>query len=108
MLARIVAETGLALVDAAMNDLMRPTLNEAHHENLPHQALVREMLVKDDQAAVIRSRVDALIAMDKPALVVGSTPNHRRRGRAGQRERRSSGATGTGRSLRRPGRRRRP
>ncbi|MET0677826.1 MAG: diaminopimelate decarboxylase, partial [Bradyrhizobium sp.] len=115
------------IVDAAMNDLIRPTLYEAFHalrpvaepaadaprlvadvvgpvcesgdylaldRTLPEPApgdllaimtsgaygavqagtyntrpLVPEVLVKDDQAAVIRERidVDALIAMDKPA-----------------------------------------
>jgi diaminopimelate decarboxylase len=115
------------IIDAAMNDLIRPTLYEAHHDILPIQAaaqraptivadvvgpvcesgdylalgrsmpepkpgdllavmtagaygavqsgtyntraLVPEVLVKDDQFAVVRPRidVDALIAMDKPA-----------------------------------------
>ncbi len=115
------------IIDAAMNDLIRPTLYEAHHDILPvRQAkkdapmmvadvvgpvcesgdylaldrslpepkpgdllaimtagaygavqsgsyntrpLVPEVLVKDDQYAVVRPRVDveALIAMDKPA-----------------------------------------
>ncbi|QPF84126.1 diaminopimelate decarboxylase [Bradyrhizobium genosp. L] len=115
------------IIDAAMNDLIRPTLYEAHHDILPvrqpvpgmptmiadvvgpvcetgdylaldrtlpqpkagdlmaimtagaygavqsgtynTRALVPEVLVKDDQHAVIRPRidVDALIAMDKPA-----------------------------------------
>ncbi|WP_315764098.1 MULTISPECIES: diaminopimelate decarboxylase [unclassified Bradyrhizobium] len=115
------------IIDAAMNDLIRPTLYEAHHDILPVVApapgtpqmiadvvgpvcesgdylaldralpepkpgdllaimtsgaygavqagtyntrpLVPEVLVKDDQAAVIRPRldVDALIAMDTPA-----------------------------------------
>src|SRR6201994_2388867 len=115
------------IIDAAMNDLIRPTLYEAHHDILPVQqaaadaptiiadvvgpvcesgdylaldrtlpepkageliaimtagaygavqsgtyntrALVPEVLVKDDQYAVVRPRVDvdALIAMDKPA-----------------------------------------
>jgi diaminopimelate decarboxylase len=115
------------IIDAAMNDLIRPTLYEAHHDILPVQApaqraptvvadvvgpvcesgdylalgrnmpepkpgdllavmtagaygavqsgtyntraLVPEVLVKDDQFAVVRPRidVDALIAMDKPA-----------------------------------------
>jgi diaminopimelate decarboxylase len=115
------------IIDAAMNDLIRPTLYEAHHDILPLQqaasgektimadvvgpvcetgdylaldrkmpepkpgdllaimtagaygavqagsyntrALVPEVLVKDDQYAVVRPRidVDALIAMDKPA-----------------------------------------
>ena len=115
------------IVDAAMNDLIRPTLYEAHHDILPireaakdartmvadvvgpvcesgdylaldrtlpepkpgdllaimtagaygavqagtynTRPLVPEVLVKDDQYAVVRPRVDveALIAMDKPA-----------------------------------------
>jgi diaminopimelate decarboxylase len=115
------------IIDAAMNDLIRPTLYEAHHDILPvtqapagaprftadvvgpvcesgdylaldrtlpepkpgdllaimtagaygavqagtynTRALVPEVLVKGDQAAVIRPRIDveALIAMDKPA-----------------------------------------
>src|ERR1700757_3620158 len=115
------------IIDAAMNDLIRPTLYEAHHDILPIRApaagapaivadlvgpvcesgeflalgrpmpepkagdllaimtsgaygavqsgtyntrpLVPEVLVKDDQYAVVRPRldVDALIAMDKPA-----------------------------------------
>jgi diaminopimelate decarboxylase len=115
------------IIDAAMNDLIRPTLYEAHHDilpvrafpkdapeitadvvgpvcesgdylalgrNLPEpkagdllaimtagaygavqsgfyntRALVPEVLVKDDQYAVVRPRVevDDLIAMDKPA-----------------------------------------
>jgi diaminopimelate decarboxylase len=115
------------IVDAAMNDLIRPTLYEAYHDLLPvrlaepgaasivadvvgpvcesgdylaldrampeprsgdllaimtagaygavqsgtynTRALVPEVLVKDDQYAVVRPRVevDALIAMDKPA-----------------------------------------
>jgi diaminopimelate decarboxylase len=115
------------VVDAAMNDLIRPTLYEAHHDILPvrlagarvqmiladvvgpvcetgdylalgrtmpepkpgdllaimtagaygavqsgtynTRALIPEVLVKDDQYAVVRPRieVDALIAMDKPA-----------------------------------------
>jgi diaminopimelate decarboxylase len=115
------------IIDAAMNDLIRPTLYEAHHDIMAvretatgtHQivadvvgpvcetgdylalgrtmaepkagdllaimtagaygavqsstyntrALVPEVLVKDDQYAVVRPRieVDALIAMDKPA-----------------------------------------
>ncbi|WP_316189552.1 diaminopimelate decarboxylase [Bradyrhizobium sp. SZCCHNS1054] len=115
------------IIDAAMNDLIRPTLYEAHHDILPvvkpapgtpqmiadvvgpvcesgdylaldralpepkpgdllaimtsgaygavqagtynTRPLVPEVLVKDDQAAVIRPRidVDALIAMDTPA-----------------------------------------
>lgn len=115
------------IIDAAMNDLIRPTLYEAHHDILPvrqpapgiptmiadlvgpvcetgdylaldralpqpkagdllaimtagaygavqsgtynTRPLVPEVLVKDDQYAVVRPRidVDALIAMDKPA-----------------------------------------
>jgi len=115
------------VIDAAMNDLIRPTLYEAHHDVLPVVAvaqgtptivadvvgpvcesgdylalariihapktgdllavmtagaygavqsgtyntrpLIPEVLVKDDQYAVVRPRldVDALIAMDKPA-----------------------------------------
>jgi diaminopimelate decarboxylase len=115
------------IIDAAMNDLIRPTLYEAHHDILPvrlaepgareivadvvgpvcetgdylalgrtmpepkagdllaimtagaygavqsgtynTRALVPEVLVKDDQYAVVRPRieVDALIAMDKVA-----------------------------------------
>src|SRR6266481_5349103 len=115
------------IIDAAMNDLIRPTLYEAHHDMLPvvepapganrivadvvgpvcetgdylalgrtlpepkpgdllaimtagaygaaqsgtynTRALVPEVLVKGDQYAVVRPRVDveALIAMDKPA-----------------------------------------
>jgi diaminopimelate decarboxylase len=115
------------IIDAAMNDLIRPTLYEAHHDILPvraspqgaldttvdvvgpvcesgdylalgrnmpevkagdlvaimtagaygavqsgtynTRALVPEVLVKDDQYAVVRPRVDvdALIAMDQPA-----------------------------------------
>jgi diaminopimelate decarboxylase len=115
------------IIDAAMNDLIRPTLYEAYHDILPireaaagastiladvvgpvcesgdylalgrtmpepksgdllaimtagaygavqsstynTRALVPEVLVKDDQYAVVRPRleVDALIAMDKPA-----------------------------------------
>jgi diaminopimelate decarboxylase len=115
------------IIDAAMNDLIRPTLYEAHHDVLPvraapvgtpeitadvvgpvcesgdylalgrrmpepkagdlvavmtagaygavqsgfynTRALVPEVLVKDDQYAVVRPRleVDALIALDKPA-----------------------------------------
>jgi diaminopimelate decarboxylase len=115
------------IIDAAMNDLIRPTLYEAHHDILPirqaaqgapaivadvvgpvcesgdylaldrtmpepksgdllaimtagaygavqsgtynTRALVPEVLVKDDQYAVVRPRVevDQLIAMDKPA-----------------------------------------
>jgi diaminopimelate decarboxylase len=115
------------VIDAAMNDLIRPTLYEAHHDILPvkqagkdarsmvadvvgpvcetgdylaldrtlpmpeagdllaimtagaygavqsgtynTRPLIPEVLVKDDQYAVVRPRVDvdALIAMDKPA-----------------------------------------
>jgi diaminopimelate decarboxylase len=115
------------IIDAAMNDLIRPTLYEAHHDILPvvaaanfaptivadvvgpvcesgdylaldrtlpepkpgdllaimtagaygavqsgtynTRALVPEVLVKDDQYAVVRPRIeiDDLIAMDKPA-----------------------------------------
>ena len=115
------------IIDAAMNDLIRPTLYEAHHDILPvreaakgartivadvvgpvcetgdylaldrtlpepkagdllavmtsgaygavqsgtynTRPLVPEVLVKDDQYAVVRPRLDveALIAMDKPA-----------------------------------------
>jgi diaminopimelate decarboxylase len=115
------------IIDAAMNDLIRPTLYEAHHDILPvreaakgapaivadvvgpvcetgdylaldrtlpepkagdllaimtagaygavqsgsynTRPLVPEVLVKEDQYAVVRPRVDveALIAMDKPA-----------------------------------------
>jgi diaminopimelate decarboxylase len=115
------------IIDAAMNDLIRPTLYEAHHDivavrepaknastiiadvvgpvcesgdylaldrTLPEpkpgdllavmtagaygavqsgtyntRALVPEVLVKDDQYAVVRPRIDAeaLIAMDRPA-----------------------------------------
>jgi diaminopimelate decarboxylase len=115
------------IIDAAMNDLIRPTLYEAHHDIMPVRAvphgtrtivadvvgpvcesgdylalgrtlaepkggdlmaimtagaygavqsgtyntrpLVPEVLVKDDQYAVVRPRVevDALIAMDSPA-----------------------------------------
>ena len=115
------------IIDAAMNDLIRPTLYEAHHDILPvraaphgapditadvvgpvcesgdylalgrtmaepkagellaimtagaygavqsgfynTRALVPEVLVKDDQYAVVRPRVDvdALMAMDRPA-----------------------------------------
>jgi diaminopimelate decarboxylase len=115
------------IIDAAMNDLIRPTLYEAHHDILPvvepiagarqitadvvgpvcesgdylaldramsepkpgdllaimtagaygavqsgsynPRALVPEVLVKDDQYAVVRPRVEVedLIAMDKPA-----------------------------------------
>jgi diaminopimelate decarboxylase len=114
------------IIDAAMNDLIRPTLYEAHHDILPvreardaktmvadvvgpvcetgdylaldrtlpepkagdllaimtsgaygavqsgtynTRPLIPEVLVKEDQYAVVRQRidVDALIAMDKPA-----------------------------------------
>jgi diaminopimelate decarboxylase len=115
------------IIDAAMNDLIRPTLYEAHHDILPvrapaqgapaivadvvgpvcesgdylalgrtmpqpkagdllavmtagaygavqsgtynTRALVPEVLVKDDQYAVVRPRVEveSLIAMDRPA-----------------------------------------
>jgi diaminopimelate decarboxylase len=115
------------IIDAAMNDLIRPTLYEAHHDIVPvrepvknaptmiadvvgpvcesgdylaldrsvpepkpgdllavmtagaygavqsgtynTRALVPEVLVKDDQYAVVRPRIDAeaLIAMDRPA-----------------------------------------
>jgi diaminopimelate decarboxylase len=115
------------IIDAAMNDLIRPTLYEAHHDILPvvaaaagarkitadvvgpvcesgdylalgrtmpepksgdllaimtagaygavqsgsynTRALIPEVLVKDDQYAVVRPRVEveALIAMDRPA-----------------------------------------
>ena len=116
------------IIDAAMNDLIRPTLYEAHHDILPGarsrsrarapsrptwsarsakpatispstadlpepkagdliaimtagaygavqsgfyntRALVPEVLVKDDQYAVVRPRIEVeeLIAMDKPA-----------------------------------------
>ena len=115
------------IIDAAMNDLIRPTLYEAHHDILPvraapedapaitadvvgpvcesgdylalgrslpepkagdllaimtagaygavqsgtynTRALVPEVLVRGDQYAVVRPRVDvdALIAMDRPA-----------------------------------------
>src|SRR6201747_1279535 len=115
------------VIDAAMNDLIRPTLYEAHHDILPvrlaadgaptimadvvgpvcetgdylalgrnfaepktgdllaimtagaygavqsgtynTRALIPEVLVKDDQYAVVRPRmeVDALIALDRPA-----------------------------------------
>ena len=115
------------IIDAAMNDLIRPTLYEAHHDIVPvrepvkgartitadvvgpvcetgdylaldrklaepaagdllailtagaygavqsgsynTRPLVPEVLVKDDQFAIVRPRVDAdaLIAMDKPA-----------------------------------------
>ncbi|MDE2330557.1 MAG: diaminopimelate decarboxylase, partial [Bradyrhizobium sp.] len=115
------------IIDAAMNDLIRPTLYEAHHDILPvrepasnaptiladvvgpvcesgdylaldrtmaepkpgdlmavmtagaygavqsgtynTRALIPEVLIKDDQYAVVRPRIDAeaLIAMDRPA-----------------------------------------
>jgi diaminopimelate decarboxylase len=115
------------IIDAAMNDLIRPTLYEAHHDIVPvrepvkgartikadvvgpvcetgdylaldrslpepkagdliaimtagaygavqsgfynTRALVPEVLVKDDQYAVVRPRIEVedLIAMDKPA-----------------------------------------
>jgi diaminopimelate decarboxylase len=115
------------IIDAAMNDLIRPTLYEAHHDILPvreavkgarmimadvvgpvcetgdylaldrsipepkagdliaimtagaygavqsgfynTRALIPEVLVKDDQFAVVRPRIEVedLIAMDKPA-----------------------------------------
>jgi diaminopimelate decarboxylase len=115
------------IIDAAMNDLIRPTLYEAHHDILPvvqakrdartiiadvvgpvcetgdylaldrampepkagellaimtagaygavqsstynTRPLVPEVLVKDDQYAIVRPRIDveALIALDKPA-----------------------------------------
>jgi diaminopimelate decarboxylase len=115
------------IIDAAMNDLIRPTLYEAHHDILPvrepakgvrtitadvvgpvcetgdylaldrslpepkagdllaimtagaygavqsgfynTRALVPEVLVKDDQYAVVRPRIEVeeLIAMDRPA-----------------------------------------
>jgi diaminopimelate decarboxylase len=115
------------IIDAAMNDLIRPTLYEAHHDILPirqaapdaptmvadvvgpvcetgdylaldrtmpepkagdlvaimtagaygavqagtynTRALVPEVLVKDDQYAIVRPRIDAdaLIALDRPA-----------------------------------------
>jgi diaminopimelate decarboxylase len=115
------------IIDAAMNDLIRPTLYEAHHDIVPvrepannaptiiadvvgpvcesgdylaldrtlpepkpgdllavmtagaygavqsgtynTRALIPEVLVKDDQSAVVRPRIDAeaLIAMDTPA-----------------------------------------
>jgi diaminopimelate decarboxylase len=121
------AAKNFVIIDAAMNDLIRPTLYEAHHDILPvrlaepgaqiivadvvgpvcetgdylalgrtmpeprpgdllaimtagaygavqsgtynTRALIPEVLVKDDQYAVVRPRVDvdALIAMDKPA-----------------------------------------
>jgi len=93
------------IIDAAMNDLIRPTLYEAYHQIMPVRAaapdapvlvadvvdllaimtagaygavqagtyntrpLVPEVLVKDDQYAVVRPRIDVdqLIAMDTPA-----------------------------------------
>jgi diaminopimelate decarboxylase len=121
------AAKNFVIIDAAMNDLIRPTLYEAHHDIMPvrlaeqgaptiladvvgpvcesgdylalgrtlaepksgdllaimtagaygavqsgtynTRALVPEVLVKHDQYAVVRPRVevDALIAMDKPA-----------------------------------------
>ena len=121
------AAKNFVIIDAAMNDLIRPTLYEAHHDILPlrqaakdapaivadvvgpvcetgdylaldrklaepksgdllavmtagaygavqsgtynTRALVPEVLVKDNQYAVVRPRieVDELIAMDKPA-----------------------------------------
>jgi diaminopimelate decarboxylase len=121
------AAKNFIVIDAAMNDLIRPTLYEAHHDILPvrlaepgaqiivadvvgpvcetgdylalgrampepkpgdllaimtagaygavqsgtynTRALIPEVLVKDDQYAVVRPRVevDALIAMDRPA-----------------------------------------
>jgi diaminopimelate decarboxylase len=120
------ANKNFIVIDAAMNDLIRPTLYEAHHDIIPvtepngtrsivadvvgpvcetgdylaldrtlpepksgdllailtagaygavqsgtynTRALIPEVLVKDDQYAVVRPRVDvdALIAMDKPA-----------------------------------------
>ena len=121
------AAKNFVIIDAAMNDLIRPTLYEAHHDILPlreaakgapaiiadvvgpvcetgdylaldrtlpepksgdllavmtagaygavqsgtynTRALVPEVLVKDDQYAVVRPRieVDELIAMDEPA-----------------------------------------
>jgi diaminopimelate decarboxylase len=121
------AAKNFVVIDAAMNDLIRPTLYEAHHDILPvrlaepdareivadvvgpvcetgdylalgrtmaepksgellaimtagaygavqsgtynTRALIPEVLVKDDQYAVVRPRVevDALIAMDKVA-----------------------------------------
>jgi diaminopimelate decarboxylase len=121
------AAKNFVIIDAAMNDLIRPTLYEAHHDILPiraappgspsivadvvgpvcesgdylaldrvmaepkagdllaimtagaygavqsgtynTRALVPEVLVKDDQYAVVRPRVEVetLIAMDKPA-----------------------------------------
>ena len=131
------------VIDAAMNDLIRPTLYEAHHDILPvrlaepgaraimadvvgpvcetgdylalgrtmpepkpgdllaimtagaygavqsgtynTRALVPEVLVKDDQYAVVRPRieVDALIAMDKSGAVAVTNvlaSSRRRRG----------------------------
>lgn len=125
-LKRGAAKT-FVIIDAAMNDLIRPTLYEAHHDIVPvvqadpaartivtdvvgpvcesgdylaldrrlaepkagdllaimtagaygavqsgtynTRPLVPEVLVKDDQYAIVRPRldVDALIAMDKPA-----------------------------------------
>jgi diaminopimelate decarboxylase len=132
LVARVIyvkrgAAKNFVIIDAAMNDLIRPTLYEAHHDILPvaqpaagaprfvadvvgpvcesgdylaldrtlpepkpadllaimtagaygavqagtynTRALVPEVLVKGDQAAVIRPRIDveALIAMDQPA-----------------------------------------
>ncbi len=121
------AVKNFVIIDAAMNDLIRPTLYEAHHDILPvrqpaegtrriladvvgpvcesgdylaldrsmtepasgdlvaimtagaygavqsgtynTRPLIPEVLVKDDQYAVVRPRleVDALIAMDRPA-----------------------------------------
>jgi diaminopimelate decarboxylase len=121
------AAKNFVIIDAAMNDLIRPTLYEAHHDILPvmqaakdartmvadvvgpvcetgdylalgrtlpepaagdllaimtagaygavqastynTRALIPEVLVKGDQYAVVRPRIDveALIAMDKPA-----------------------------------------
>jgi diaminopimelate decarboxylase len=121
------AAKNFVVIDAAMNDLIRPTLYEAHHDILPvrlaepgalkivadvvgpvcetgdylalgrnmpepkpgdllaimtagaygavqsgtynTRALIPEVLVKDDQYAVVRPRieVDALIAMDRQA-----------------------------------------
>jgi len=121
------AAKNFVIIDAAMNDLIRPTLYEAHHDILPvreaaagsaaitadvvgpvcetgdylaldrrlpeleagdliaimtagaygavqsgtynTRPLVPEVLVKDDQYAIVRPRldVDTLIAMDKPA-----------------------------------------
>jgi diaminopimelate decarboxylase len=132
LVARVIyvkhgAGKNFVIIDAAMNDLIRPTLYEAHHDILPvveaargarrmvadvvgpvcetgdylaldrslpepkagdllaimtagaygavqsgtynTRALIPEVLVKDDQYAIVRPRVDvdALIAMDKPA-----------------------------------------